>query len=638
MSAIFGIIDFGDRPIDPKWIQSMQADLAHRGPDGQRIYQEESLFLGHQLLQVTPESIYEKSPYEEEGFIITANARLDEREAIMDRLDIPETDREVITDPLLLLRSFRKFGKDFVKDIYGDFAFAIWDKKKKELFCARDQIGIKPFLYYFEDNRFVFSTELKSIVNLPFVKTNVNNNYIRNEYFEIDIKLGVTVWENLYSLPAANYFTISNGNSKLNLYWTLRYQKNNLFNDLETSANALKTAIVQATEDRMKTIYNVGVPLSGGLDSSTIACVAARHSKTKQENIYSFSSMLDPKLKNGDESDESEYIDAVVAQETNIIAGYFNGSQLSYFRNMFSNFDRYHTISNIYTYVEQALYENFESIKVRRILSGHIGDMTVSNRSILPLAHLFRSGRFITLFRLGLQIKKRMRLSYIQLIKMQLLSPLSPHFIKHFWSWIKRKEFTSKNDLPIVLEHQDKITFDRERKEFYKKKYSNYNFKIEDHILPSNEELFREDFDTGSSHNKLEMTYPLMDRRILECLMKTPVEYFYADGSPRGLIKKAMKDYLPAKIRNRTDKGYFSPGFFGVIYKDIPAIIKQIELGVANNPKLNRVFKINTVLIYLKNRIGNKSYSYFSTKDWDYLYVCNWILYNIKFKKNEKSN
>ena len=117
MSAIFGIIDFEGRPIEAAWIESMQTDLVHRGPDRQDLYQEESMFFGHMLLQVTPESIYDTSPYEEDGFVITADARLDERDAIMDRLNILHTEREIMTDPLLLLRSFLKFGKDFIKDI-----------------------------------------------------------------------------------------------------------------------------------------------------------------------------------------------------------------------------------------------------------------------------------------------------------------------------------------------------------------------------------------------------------------------------------------------------------------------------------------------------------------------------------------
>ena len=128
MSAIFGILDLKGRPVNLVWIKSMQEDLVHRGPDGHGLYKEHSLVFGHQLLQVTPESIYDKSPFEEDGFVITANARLDERDVLMDRLNIPQGEREKTTDSILLLRSYRKWGKDFVKDIYGDFAFAIWNK------------------------------------------------------------------------------------------------------------------------------------------------------------------------------------------------------------------------------------------------------------------------------------------------------------------------------------------------------------------------------------------------------------------------------------------------------------------------------------------------------------------------------
>src|SRR4029078_557711 len=133
MSAIFGILDLSGRLINPAWVNSMQEDLSHRGPDGQGLYREDSLVLGNMLLQVTPDSVYDKSPYEEDGLVITANARLDERDELMDKLNVEHAVRGKITDPILLLRCYKKWGKDFVKDMYGDFSFAIWDKEKKEL-------------------------------------------------------------------------------------------------------------------------------------------------------------------------------------------------------------------------------------------------------------------------------------------------------------------------------------------------------------------------------------------------------------------------------------------------------------------------------------------------------------------------
>lgn len=637
MSAIFGIIDFEGRPVEESWIKSMQDDLAHRGPDGKSIYREGSMFLGHMLLQVTPESIYDSSPYEEDGFLITANARLDEREAIMERLNIPQEERESITDPLLLMRSFIKYGKDFVKDIYGDFAFAIWDKENKELFCARDQIGVKPLLYYFEDNRLVFSTELKSIVKLEFVSTQVNDTNIRNDYFDVKDKLDVTIWKNVKRLPAANHLMISRKNSETNQYWALHYQKNNLFKSIDSSARALEEIMVKAIEDRMRTISPVGVPLSGGLDSSSIACVAARHSEKIKKNIFSFSSMLDPKLSNEENKDETEYIRAVLSQETNIIPGFFYHSQLNFFRNLEKSFARYYAICSPFNYVDEAIYENFEKVKVRRLLSGFVGDITVSNRTILPLAHIFLSGRFGTMLRLGLLIKRRMGISFFELIKTQLYGPLIPLYLKKIWHLLKRGKLSSEIDLPIILNKDEKLKFLKKRKEFQTNQ-STYNFKIEEHILPPGFEVFREDFDTGSSYYQMEYTHPLMDRRVLECLMKMPVEYFYANGFQRGLIREAMKKYLPEKIRKRTDKGFYSPGFFHVIFKDIPGIIKHIESGVKLHPEIYDFFNVDKVLKHLKGMIDKKKLSFFSIKDWNYIYLSTWIIYKLWIFNNKYGN
>ena len=99
MSAVFGIIDLRGKPLDDSWVASVQSDLGHRGPDGRGLYRESSVALGHMLLQVTPESVYEKSPYDDGDFVITADARLDEREVLMDGLGVMPEERDTITDP-----------------------------------------------------------------------------------------------------------------------------------------------------------------------------------------------------------------------------------------------------------------------------------------------------------------------------------------------------------------------------------------------------------------------------------------------------------------------------------------------------------------------------------------------------------
>ncbi|MFV9483979.1 asparagine synthase-related protein [Christiangramia sp. ASW11-125] len=628
MSAIFGIIDFEGRPIQDEWITSMQKDLAHRGPDRQAIYREESMFFGHMLLQVTPESIYDKSPYEEDGFVITAYARLDEREAIMDRIGTPLSKRETITDPLLLLRSYIKFGKDFVKDIYGDFAFAIWNKDKREIYCARDQIGIKPFVYYFEDHRLIFSTELKSLVELSIVYTEINHTNILQDYFDSQAKLGTTIWKNIKRLPAAHYYSATSEKFELSKYWTLKYLERGQYKTVEESGTALKIAMERAIKNRMRTTSEVGVPLSGGLDSSSIACVAARIARNKNREIYSVSSMLDPAKKDNDTQDESEFINAILAKEKNIKPDYFDSSQLQFLSNLTSRFDRHYAIYSPFNYVDEALYKRFEKVNVRRLLSGFIGDMTVSNRSLLPLPHLLKDFKLRKLTSLSLQIKDTMGLSNFELLKYHLVAPLSPTSVKRVWSMRKAADPDHEFEIPVHLDHPEhkRILMNMKSRNRY---ISEYSFRIEDHILPTDTESFREDFDTGSSHYQIEYTYPLMDRRVLEVLMKVPIEHFYARGFQRGLIREAMQDYIPSIIRKRKDKGYYSPGFTSIIRKDIPEIINTIEEGNKKHPELQKRFDIEKVVSNLKELAEQSSAEIFLANQWNNLYIAIWILYDI---------
>jgi asparagine synthase (glutamine-hydrolysing) len=175
--------------------------------------------LGYGLLQITPQSRHENQPLQIGDLIITADARIDNREAIMDRLMIDIAERASITDPELLLRSYIQFGPDFVKDIFGAFAFAIRDTGKKELFIARDHVGAKPVLYAFQDNRFVFSTEMKALVELPFLETEVNEAYIRIHSSGYTTGHATTCWTNIFRIPPGHYIKASASGIEKVQYW-----------------------------------------------------------------------------------------------------------------------------------------------------------------------------------------------------------------------------------------------------------------------------------------------------------------------------------------------------------------------------------------------------------------------------------
>lgn len=616
MSAIFGIFDLEGRTLDTVWIKSMQDDLAHRGPDGQGLYQEDSLVLGHMLLQVTPESVYDRSPYEEGGFVITANARLDEREALMDRLNIAPEERQTITDPLLLLRSYIKFGDNFVKDIYGDFSFAIWDKEKKELFCARDQMGVKPFLYCLQDNRFVFSTELKSIVKLPCVKTELDNYALRDKAIAIWDQPQQTIWKNIIRLKPAHTLVVKDKKLSINQYWAAKYKRNKQFKTEEDSASRLRILLERVIADHTRVIGGVGVPLSGGLDSSTIACLAARQLIQKGKRLITASSIYKPGYSIPAHPDEMEYINEVIQQEKNIDPTFVHHLDLSFINGLKEQFNRHYTTVNGFYYVDEALDNQFQLKSIRRVVSGYLGDFTVSNSIVKPLPLLLLTGRFSALKKLFPQVRRTTDQTLSGFIKSRFILELAPKFILKAWNKYKGIEANPWNIEyhPLILKPNQKAAMQKK----ILKSFSIANIQIknmEQNIWPKNTDHFKEDWDCRSSHHQLEMTYPLCDRRIVEFLMQIPVEHFYTGGIRRGLVRKAMTGVLPDIIKERKGKGCYSPGYPELIKKDITQINNLIQKEILLN-QMNKLIDFKKLKFELENLFESKNDSNFTYRNW----------------------
>ena len=168
MSSIFGILNFDHKNVTDE-IQLMKASLHQWASDTSNVWIEESSGLGNILLLNTPESIHEKLPYYNEisDLCITADARIDNKDDLYRNLDIKPS-QQIIPDSELILLAYQKYGERCTEYLIGDFAFAIWDGKKQALFCARDQMGVKPFFYYCNEQFFAFATEKKGLLNLKF--------------------------------------------------------------------------------------------------------------------------------------------------------------------------------------------------------------------------------------------------------------------------------------------------------------------------------------------------------------------------------------------------------------------------------------------------------------------------------------
>ena len=614
MSAIFGILNTRGAPIEKVWLESMRDEMAHRGPDGAGIYHHGSVGLGHLLLQVTPESKHEKSPCWVEGLVVCADARLDEREVLMDQLRIPAERRLLITDPALIGLGYRKWGERCVEHFLGDFAFALWDEEARTLFCGRDYVGVKPFLYTWVDGLFCWSTEMKALLNLPVSKKNIVKAYEVEFILGIQSDPAMTIWEGIYRLRPSECLILEGQRIKKNIYWNEGKIKDIRFKKESAYAEELFQLINQAVIDRCRTDYAITSMLSGGLDSSAITCMAAQHLGQQNRQLGAISSVL-PEDHTGPERDEKKYIQAVLEQEKNISIQYINDRALRYGENLVENFTKSCYPFNAFYYLDEAIFSLAEKTpNTRRLLSGYFGDMAASNWSFQPLPHLLSRGRFKALYH---HLKKRQSVaksSLWKIIRRELILPITPSFLAQAYAkskntWQPPFDLAA---LPLRLSVQEIKAFDTTIK---RENQSTTSLSYKQYLMPNHLDYFKEEWDCMTGHRQLDMVFPLADKRILDFMLGIPPELLEMNGQSRGLFRAAIANVTPTVVHQRTDKGAYQPSYAKVITAGIKNLEKK--LTQCSHHKLNIVLFDNSLFFkYLRAFATNDKTPNFVENDW----------------------
>ena len=276
----------GGAEIERPLLRSLVSFLAYRGPDGCAMWLDGPIGMGHAQMRTTHESRDEKQPASlEDRFWITADARLDAREEFAASLrNCGQKIAAGLSDSGLILRAYAAWGSRCVEKLLGDFAFAIWDARNKQLFCARDHFGIKPFYYAKLGELFLFSNTLNCLRMHPRVSDELNEAVIGDFLlFGLNYDNATTTFRDVQRLPPAHALTVSQRGLQIRRYWApptdgrIRYQKPEEF--VENFQAILEAAVA----DRLR-MDRVGILLSGGLDSSSVAAVAKGLSSRQPES------------------------------------------------------------------------------------------------------------------------------------------------------------------------------------------------------------------------------------------------------------------------------------------------------------------------------------------------------------------
>ncbi|MCG3692334.1 asparagine synthase (glutamine-hydrolyzing) [Aliarcobacter butzleri] len=258
--------------------------LHHRGPDFQNSIKIENKQFGHTRLAIIDLDEEANQPMIFDDILLVFNGEIYNYKEL---IHVEHLECKTKSDSEVLIRLYQKYGFDFLNKLNGMFSFCIYDMKKDLYFCARDRYGKKPFFYYFKDNKFIFSSSVKSILNLLEYKPNLNKVAL-SKYMQYFVSFGEdTFYQDIYKLESASYMIYEPNKSrelqkkkyyKINTYKAIKDEKQAL-NDIEEF-------LFKSVEYRLNSDVEVASLLSGGIDSSLIS---ALYTKISGKKINTFS-------------------------------------------------------------------------------------------------------------------------------------------------------------------------------------------------------------------------------------------------------------------------------------------------------------------------------------------------------------
>src|SRR5262245_45017798 len=277
MCGIVGIINLDrTRLADQETARMMAAKITHRGPDDDGFYFSQNIALGMRRLSIIDLDTGHQPISNEDGSVwVVFNGEIynfrELRRGLIDHGHRFSTH----SDTEVLVHLYEDYGDDLISHLNGMFAFALWDERRKRLLIARDRMGEKPLYFTQVPARvFIFASELKSLAAHPLVERRVNlialRKYLQYEF----VPSPHTMLEGVYKLPPAHRLIFEDGRWRIERYWKLDYQNERTMSNEDEVAEELRWRMREAVRMRLISDVPLGVLLSGGIDSSTIAALA----------------------------------------------------------------------------------------------------------------------------------------------------------------------------------------------------------------------------------------------------------------------------------------------------------------------------------------------------------------------------
>lgn len=618
MCGITGKILFNrNQHIDSSELQQMTDVIRHRGPDDEGHYIDNNVGLGFRRLSIIDLSTGHQPLSDNSGrYWITFNGEVYNYQEKRIELQKKGYVFKTNTDTEVIVNLFAEYKENCLAHLRGMFAFVIWDKNEKTLFGARDRFGIKPFHYYMDNEKFVWGSEIKSIINSSNIDKTISISSL-DYYFAYGYsKRDQTIYENIKKLEPAQYFYLKPYESNklsINTYWQIEFKP-----DYNKSEDYWKEQIYETLEDsvkmRMQSDVPLGAFLSGGVDSSTVVALMAKNSS---KALKTFSIGFKEEKYN-----ELKYARQVAERyQTDHHEFIVDPESIDLLPKLVSAYDEpFADSSAIPTYY----VSKFTREHVTVALSGDGGDELFAGYNSYPkmlsLKNAFYNNRFTNKAIFGPINKIIPDYLYGKGYSYYLSKDknlINAYFC--FWKdYERQKVFNDEVRRSLNLNSSEKI------KEAILRKadvdfISNMQFlDMQTYMVDS----ILTKVDRASMLNSLEARVPILDHKFAELSFKIPWDYKLHGDSKKHIFKEAFKKILPNDIISHKKQGFAIP--LNLWFK---GDLKDYAFDtLLNNSELSAYLDMNYVKRVLVNH--QKGLRDYSTKIWSLLFLNEWLKQN----------
>jgi asparagine synthase (glutamine-hydrolysing) len=581
MSAIAGIVRRDAAPSEARRVGAMLQALAHRAPDGLNLWSEGQAALGHGAFFTTPDARLAPAPTDDGRIVVTADVRLDNREDLEAALG---QDGPPGSDSQLIAAAYRRWGVDCAEHLLGDFAFALWDRNERRLYCARDHAGVKPFYYHANPRTFAFASEIKALFAADLGRFPVAERAIAEFLAFVPAEAADTLYEGVCRLPPGHWLTASDSAVETHCYWSARARS---APSGPNYAEEFAEILTRAVKRRMRSPEPVGAMLSGGLDSSSIVTLARPIAQEQfGAPLPTLSIVFDdtPKL------NERAYIESVLDLGGCDPAFLDRGgyAPLEDLDTVLTEQDGlYYAPGMIMT---RALYRSATGRNLKVLLDGHGGDETVSH-GVGRLMELADARDWPTLWREAGGLSRIFGQSQLGAF-MSYFNQYEPQrSLATYWMRGRRKLAHLLGDKtagqgkaqwsamlnPQLVERSGLA--ERRRRMMTPAMTARTEQDSQRAILSSTlQSTAFETLDRVAASSGVELRYPFWDKDLVEFCLGLPSQEKINRGWTRSILRRSMEG-LPEMVRWRTSKFDFSAHIAAGIVSHHREMVEDILLG-----------------------------------------------------------